>query len=391
MRPEDSNNLVREIMARFAEATGLTAAGKPSRRYLWTDAFALCNFLGLYRQTGEEGYRDLALRLVDQVHGQLGRHREDDRRTGWISGLSEPEGQRHPTLGGLRIGKEMNERRPDEPLDDRLEWDRDGQYFHYLTKWMHALNHLSRVMIEAVYHEWAIEMAKIAYDRFTYFPNFGRRKRMYWKMSIDLSYPLVPSMGQHDPLDGYITFCQLQATTERFFKESSGVDLKKEIADLAEMCEGQSWVTDDPLGIGGLLGDALRLTQLMAEDYHGLTELLKILLDSARLGLEAYLRTNPWQPSAKYRLAFRELGLSIGLRAVNKVWAMIEENADLVPKADLLRTSLTALMGFEPLIETIEQFWLEPTNQEAESWTGHLEINRVMLATSLAPEGFLNF
>jgi len=50
----------REIMARFAEATGLTPAGKPPRRYLWTDAFALCNFLNLYRQTGEEEYRDLA-------------------------------------------------------------------------------------------------------------------------------------------------------------------------------------------------------------------------------------------------------------------------------------------------------------------------------------------
>lgn len=35
---------------------------------------------------------------------------------------------------------------------------------------------------------------------------------MYWKMSIDLSSPLVPSMGQHDPLDGLITYLQLQAT-----------------------------------------------------------------------------------------------------------------------------------------------------------------------------------
>jgi hypothetical protein len=390
MRPEYSKSVVREIMARFAEATGLTPAGKPPRRYLWTDAFALCNFLELYRQTEEEGYRDLTLGLVEQVHGVLGRHREDDPRTGWISGLTEPEGRRHPTIGGLRIGKEMNERRPDEPLDDRLEWDRDGQYFHYLTKWMHALNRLSRVMKEAVYNEWAGELAKTALARFTYTPNFGRRKRMYWKMSIDLSYPLVPSMGQHDPLDGYITLCQLQDTSERFFEKSTGLDLKNEISDLAEMCEGQSWVTDDPLGIGGLLFDVGRVTQLMAEGYLRQTELLKILLDSSRLGLEAYLRTNPWKLPAKYRLAFRELGLSIGLRAVKKVRTMFEENADLVPTADTLRTSLTALMGFEPLIETIEQFWLEPANQAAESWTEHQEINRMMLATSLAPEGFLN-
>lgn len=390
MNPENFSKKVREIMARFAEATGLNPAGKPPRRYLWTDAFALCNFLELYRQTGEEEYRDLALRLVDQVHGLLGRHREDDRRTGWISGLTEQEGQRQPTLGGLRIGKEMNERRADEPLDDRLEWDRDGQYFHYLTKWMHALNRLSRVMKEAVYNEWAMELAKTAHARFTYIPTFGRRKRMYWKMSIDLSYPLVPSMGQHDPLDGYITFCQLQDTAERFFKKSTGEDLKTEIADLAEMCQGQSWVTDDPLGIGGLLFDSGRLTQLIAEGALLQTDLLKILLDSARLGLEEYVRTSPWKLPAKYRLAFRELGLSIGLRAVKKVRTMVEKKADIVPMADTLKPSITALLGFEPLIEAIEQFWLQPGNQAAESWTEHQEINRVMLATSLAPESFLS-
>lgn len=54
---------------------------RPSQRYLWTDAFAVCNFLGLARATGEARYSDLALQLVDQVHHVLGRHRADDRRT----------------------------------------------------------------------------------------------------------------------------------------------------------------------------------------------------------------------------------------------------------------------------------------------------------------------
>ena len=73
------------------------------------------------------------------MHHVLGRHRDDDPRRGWISGLSEEEGERHPTRGGLRIGKPLNEREPDEPADSQLEWEQDGQYFHYLTKWMHAL------------------------------------------------------------------------------------------------------------------------------------------------------------------------------------------------------------------------------------------------------------
>ena len=134
-----------ELMREFAGLTGLSPAGEEPRRYLWTDAFAVCNFLELYQQTHDESYRNLALLLVDQVHQTLGRYREDDRRAGWISGLDEQEGRLHPTVGGLRIGKKLNERSPDDPFDDRLEWDRDGQYYHYLTKWMHALNRVSAV------------------------------------------------------------------------------------------------------------------------------------------------------------------------------------------------------------------------------------------------------
>lgn len=104
----------------------------------------MCNFLELYRQTSDETYKNLALLLVDQVHNILGWHREDDPRDVWISGLGEQEGKMHPTKGGLRIGKKMNERGPADPFDERLEWDRDGQYYHYLTKWMHALNSVSR-------------------------------------------------------------------------------------------------------------------------------------------------------------------------------------------------------------------------------------------------------
>src|SRR5262249_18479870 len=50
------------LMLRFAERTGLTSA-RAERRYLWTDAFAVCNFLGLARATGEARYTELALRL----------------------------------------------------------------------------------------------------------------------------------------------------------------------------------------------------------------------------------------------------------------------------------------------------------------------------------------
>ena len=127
------------LMSDFAKRTGLSSAAQSPRRYLWTDAFAVCNFLELFQQTADEQYERAAIALIDQVHLVLGRYRDDDARRGWISGLADERARHHPTLGGLRIGKRLKERGSNETFDSRLEWDRDGQYFHYLTKWMHAL------------------------------------------------------------------------------------------------------------------------------------------------------------------------------------------------------------------------------------------------------------
>ncbi|MGA2229067.1 MAG: hypothetical protein ABSH41_31925, partial [Syntrophobacteraceae bacterium] len=126
MNPNPGFPIAARLMSEFAEMTGLSQASGEQRRYLWTDAFAVCNFLGFYQKTNDEAFKRLSLLLIDQVHRILGRHRDDDERKGWISGLDEKEGALHPTIGGLRIGKEINERGPNDPIDDRLEWDRDG-------------------------------------------------------------------------------------------------------------------------------------------------------------------------------------------------------------------------------------------------------------------------
>jgi hypothetical protein len=380
---------VREIMMEFARETGLSPALKSPRRYLWTDAFAVCNFLGLYERTGEETYLNLALQLVAQVHNTLGRHRKDDSRTGWISGLDEQEGRKHPTRGGLRIGKELNERGLRDPFDEGLEWDRDGQYYHYLTKWMHALNCVSTVTGDLTYNTWAIELAKTAHAKFVYaWPSEGP-KRMYWKMSIDLSRPLVLSMGHHDPLDGFVTYNELQATATKDPKESTARDLRAEILDMATICEGKSWATDDPLGIGGLLFDACRVAQLIFSGNAEQTGLLETLLESSLIGLRSFVRENSLKLPVDYRLAFRELGLSIGLRAVEKIEELIEQKSGPSWKKDSLPSLLKALSQYARLKESIEAFWLQRTNRESDSWIAHRDINMVMLATSLAPEGFL--
>ncbi|HEY6033507.1 MAG TPA: hypothetical protein VIV58_04585 [Kofleriaceae bacterium] len=328
-----------ELMARFAERTGLTGT-RPQRRYLWTDAFAVCNFLGL-------GQDDRATALVAAVHRELGRHRADDTRRGWISGLPEADGAAHPTFGGLRIGKPLQERGAAEPFDEQLEWERDGQYFHYLTKWMHALDRAGMT-------PWARELADVAYRRFVYQARGGQR--MYWKMSIDLMRPQVSSMGHHDPLDGYVTALQLDRGTG---------ELADAIEDYRAMLDPHALATGDPLGIGGLLVDAYRLTQLDRD-----RPLREALLEAARVGLDHYLRQPDLQLSAERRLAFRELGLAIGLAAVEAMAA-------------------PGFTRFAHLREAITRFWLDDAHRSSRTYRGHEDISDVMLATCLAPDGYL--
>jgi len=374
------------LMSKFAEATGLSHLSDTQRRYLWTDAFAVCNFAGFYLETHDERFKRQSLLLVDQVHRILGRHRDDDRREGWISGLGEREGAMHPTVGGLRIGKEINERGPDDPIDEPLEWDRDGQYFHYLTRWMHALSRVSSITGNPDFIRWAIELAKTAYARFTYGPRPGQRM-MYWKMSIDLSYPLVPSMGHHDPLDGLITCCELQANPVAI--SEAAADLVGEIEGFAAMCRGRDWTTDDPLGLGGLLSDIFRVSQLMANEASPRADLLPALLEASRMGLHAYERTGLLKAPAVYRLPFRELGLSIGLHALERLNRLFDERPEIFDKKRSLKRQAESLRRYIPMAESIEAFWLKPAHREAPTFTDHYDINTVMLATSLAPDGYL--
>jgi len=311
-------DLVRTLLTEYARRTGLDGDSAAPRRYLWTDAFAVCTCLGLARATGDDAWLERALRLVDQVHATLGRHRADDPREGWLSGLSEEEGRAHPTRGGLRIGKPAPERGLGEPLDPRREWDRDGQYFHYATKWMHALAQVARATGEARYLEQAIELARATCTGFTLRSPTGE-PRLAWKMSVDLSRPQVPSTGQHDALDGWLTLRCLRADARRAGRSAAAASLAGPIEELRALDAGASWATADALGIGGLLCDALRASRLAARDGDGdeegegngaATMLGPRLLDAAALGLAALVPTDALRGPAARRLAFRELGLA---------------------------------------------------------------------------------
>lgn len=368
---------VAAIMRDFADRTGLNDPHVAARRYLWTDAHAVCNFLSLHRLTGDDDYRRLAVALIDQVHAVLGRHRDDDARQGWISGLGDEEGRAHPTSGGLRIGKKLNERRRLEAIDERLEWERDGQYFHYLTKWMHALCRAGAILGDGRYRRWAVDLAKVSFAAFSVAAPGG--KRLHWKMSIDLSYPLVASSGHHDPLDGYITFAEIR---------HSGVSgLDDELEELATMIGGREWGTVDPLGIGGLLFDAGRLLQLAAAGHAAGPVSVETLLRAADESLGAYMSEPSLNLPAEYRLAFRELGLSIGLHAIELMTSVAGDKPDAVDASTTQR--LQSLQRYAPVAAVVEAFWTDAEHQRPQTWLEHADINEVMLATSLLPDEFL--
>ena len=357
-----------QIMLDFAARTGLTTDNTPVR-YLWTDAFAVCNFLGLYEESGKKEYLELAEKLVDQVHEVLGKHRPESQQKGWLSGLPESEGALHPTAGGLRIGKKLPERREDEPFDEAKEWDRDGQYYHYLTKWMHALSRMTQVIGEHRYNRWAIELAKVAFEKFSYIDPQSGERRLYWKMSTDLSHPLVSSMGQHDALDGWVTALELASVAGYDQALPENVTLETEIAQLKKMAASMYIPTADPLGIGGLLSDTHLLSQLPVHEGHFLAQMIKASKES----LQAFISSdNHLNYPAEYRLGFRELGLAIGLRAF--------ENNTNNPFARYL-----------PLADAIIEFWSEKKHRNNKAWQEHLDINSVMLSTALAPKGYLDY
>lgn len=383
-RQDTSTEFARQLMHEFAARTGLAPGQDAQVRYLWTDAFATCNFHWLGETSADSGLTALARHTVEQVHRHLGWHRADEGQQGWLHGPHGSASAEHPTRCGLRIGKPLPERQPGEPVDERLEWERDGQYFHYLTRWMHALDQLARATGDPQLNLWARELADTAHRAFTYTAPGGAR-RMVWKMSIDLSRPLVASMGHHDPLDGYITARALQATAAAMGTSADGPDLSAAVADYDAMITNGSWATTDPLGLGGLLMDAFRLEQLVR--LYGLQEraLLDLLLQSAvpGMGRAVPLARTP----AEHRLGFRELGLSIGLSAVEHL-ARSQDRADFGGTANTRRL-IELLMQHAGQRSAIEDFWRQPGNRNARSWTGHRDINEVMLATSLAPDGWL--
>lgn len=257
---------------------------------------------------------DCADTLIDDVHNTLGRYRNSDVRLGKAT-------DQHPLLGGLRIGK--------EDVGD------DGQYFHYLTKWMFALNRMSIARRDERYNRWAVELAETVHPRFlSSTPHDGQC--LWWKLDVDLTAPLVGSQGNLDPFDGLVTYKILLA------RSTNKMVLQQPIHDLEKIVERKyaTFSSADELD----LGEALWLTTWAPnEPWSGK------IANRCVAAIENLFRQGRFERGPRGRLLFREMGLIIGIqcaidvanrpewdqrvRRLHRFWEdkILERDADISP------------------------------------------------------------
>jgi hypothetical protein len=247
-------------------------------------AFGVLNFLTLFLHTKSRRYLTLANRLIHRVHSVLGYTRDG---TAPLPGAS-PE---HPLRGGLRIGKEA-----------ATGSDCDGQYHHYLTLWMFALNRYGRFSGQIAFNKLAIELAKAIHPAFVRDFKSGKPgKYMVWKVSEDLKEVLVSSAGRLDPLTGWVVYGILNMNGA----------LDKEIRDYREIYMAKMNSIDEAVGSQDFLdlGMTLWISSWMTREEGGddiretALQALKGIEEDGGLGL-----------GAGHRIAFREFGAVMGLK-----------------------------------------------------------------------------
>lgn len=328
--------------AKSWSAPSSPGAGGHKGRYLWTDAFGVVNLLTLYKETSNPTYLELAKSLVRTVHDVLGYTRDGQSR---LPGATDDA----PLAGGLRIGK-MEEGGTDG----------DGQYHHYLTLWMFALNRLSVAAGDRTYNDLAVQLAAAIHPYFFY-RSASSQLWMVWKVSTDLQTVLVPSEGHIDGATGYVVYSLLQRTATHF--DPSSAALESELWDYREIMarEGKRALapSSDPLDLGMCLWMCHA-----AQDEAWAQRLGAESLVVARRVMDPELGVTA-SPAAS-RLAFRELGFCLGVGCFEAEGEVGERARELV------------------------EFWrgyAEREGGEGGDWDALRAISRVMYAAALKPGG----
>lgn len=226
-------------------------------RYLWTDAFGVILLVSLYDALGKAEFLDEAERVIADVYRVLGRPR------------------------GIRIGEEP---------------DRDGQYFHYLTMWLHALGVIGRHIPR--YRAKGIDLVHQIHDAFV-LPGHG----VIWKMKEDLSAPYPGfGLGALDAFGGYVSYRML---------DEKG--LSREIDDMRRLIDNSApgLVITQDLGLGMMLW----MTHFFpTESWAQLHRKRSLAMLEGMWRKAGYFCREPDLPQVKF--AFTNYGVSIGLQAV---------------------------------------------------------------------------
>ncbi|KAK3279286.1 hypothetical protein CYMTET_12825 [Cymbomonas tetramitiformis] len=152
------------------------------RRYLWTDAFGVLNYVTLARLACDAparraAYLASAHALIVSVHTTLGNERVET--TGWFPMTKADHGDALKPMfqyKGLRIGK-LHAR---EMSDTGMKYD--GMYWHYLDTWLFAL---ARYATESKDDTVLQQANMLIHDVHPAF--FRPRAGMLWKVNVDLS------------------------------------------------------------------------------------------------------------------------------------------------------------------------------------------------------------
>lgn len=229
---------------------------------------------------------------------------------------------------------------------------------------MFALNRLSVACNEKAYNDQAIELAKAIHPHFVY-DRDKPRPRMVWKMSMDLSHPLVPREGNLDPVNGFVVFRLLQEADAA----GSGV-LKEEITDYDKIVrtKWRDYQSHDPLDLG--------MTLWTAHWFAG-EEWADGLVRRATRDLKALWDEEYFGRSLRRRLAFREFGTSLGMQCALGGEEFGGKAMDI--------TQIWEKTGIVPLPETVSK------DAGYNASVDLLPITLVMYAAALNPGGMSEF
>jgi hypothetical protein len=236
------------------------------QRYLWTDAFGVVLLVSLDRALGKPRFLAEAEWLVGEVERVLGRAR------------------------GVRIGEAI---------------DRDGQYYHYLAKWIFALTRLGA--IRPMYRERALELVRAIHE-----PFIRRGVGVVWKMKEDLSGPYPGyGIGGLDAFDGYVTY--------RLLDERALAGPIRDMREIIDLAYPEMRITQDLA-----LGMMLWLCHVFPGEAWAQLQRPRCLATLDRMWVDppGYFCREPHAPGVKF--AFTNFGVSLGLQAVGEMKDRVE-------------------------------------------------------------------